>query len=300
MTVEYRLAVVEKDGARIAVVEQGGRLLPLSALGEVDLDDLGPVIADWARWTALLTERVAGAASLFASDGFEAVGATYRPPLAAPGKVVCIGANYHDHVAEMPIPVVPTYPFSFLKPAATTLRGSGEAVEAPAAVEMFDWEAELAVVIGTRARNVAAADALGIVAAYANFNDLSARDWLASRPGIGVDWVRHKCWDGFAPMGPFLVPAAQVADPQDLPVRLSVNGVVKQQSSTAQMIYGVAAIIEHLSEIMTLEPGDVIATGTPAGVGHGRKPPEYLKAGDEVRIEIGGLGELVTPIIAPA
>jgi 2-keto-4-pentenoate hydratase/2-oxohepta-3-ene-1,7-dioic acid hydratase in catechol pathway len=162
---------------------------------------------------------------------------------------------------------------------------------------MMDWEAELAVIIGTRCRDVPEERALDVVAGYANFNDLSARDWIASRPPIGVDWVQHKNFDGFGPFGPYFVPAVFAGDPQALPVRLWVNGVLKQDGTTATMVYGVAAVVAHLSQIMTLEPGDVIATGTPAGVGHGRKPPEYLKPGDEVRMEIGNLGELVTPII---
>ncbi|HMI20611.1 MAG TPA: fumarylacetoacetate hydrolase family protein [Sphingomonas sp.] len=300
----YRLAVVRSGDRDTTVVEQDGRLLPVATLlGDTAtlgaLDDLAPLLQDWARWSNALDAAVATAGERFRSEGSPAADARFRPPLKAPGKLICIGANYHDHIAEMPIPIVPTYPYSFLKPASNTLRGSGEAVVAPAGVEMFDWEAELAVIIGTTCKDVSEADALSVIAGYANFNDFSARDWIASRPPIGVDWVRHKGYDGFAPFGPYLLPARFVADPQDLPVRLSVNGIVKQDSSTAQMVYGVAPIIAHLTSIMTLSPGDVIATGTPAGVGHGRKPPEYLKPGDEVRMEIGALGELVTPIIAP-
>ena len=139
--------------------------------------------------------------------------------------------------------------------------------------------------------------ALDQVAGYLNFNDLSARDWIASRPGVGIDWLIHKGHDGFAPVGPYFVPAQFVPDPQDLPVRLTVNGEVKQNSNTGQMIFGVADIIAHLTTVMTLHPGDIIATGTPAGVAHGRNPQEYLKAGDEIRMEIGSLGTLITPVI---
>ena len=298
MIERYRLATVRRDGANIAVVEQDGHLLPVTdVLPELGgpIADLAPVLTDWPRWSTLLDERVSRAP--FAKAGLDAAQSEFRPPVALPNKLICIGANYHDHIAEMPIPITPTYPYAFLKPASTTLRGSGEAVEAPADVKLFDWEAELAVVIGVRARHVPADRALAIVAGYANFNDLSARDWIASRPPIGIDWIRHKAYDGFGPMGPYLLPARFVVDPQNAPVRLSVNGIVKQNSSTAQMVYGVAEIIEHLSSIMTLEPGDVIATGTPAGVGHGRG--EYLMPGDVIRMEIGELGELVTPIVAP-
>lgn len=300
MIERYRLAVIRGESGDLAVVERGGKLLPLDLFtGSKDAHaDLSFVLGDWAHWSAALPGKFDQAQ--FDRDGIDAATAAFRPLLAAPGKIVCIGANYHDHIAEMPIPVTPTYPFSFLKPANNTLRGSGEPVAAPRNVEMFDWEAELAVVIGKRARHVSAADALSIVAGYCNFNDLSARDWLANRPGVGVDWVRHKAFDGFAPIGPYMLPAEFVPDPQNLAIRLSVNGVLKQDSVTGKMVYGVAEIIEHLTSIMTLEPGDIIATGTPAGVSHGRQPPEYLKPGDEIRITIGDLGELVTPIIAEA
>lgn len=307
MSEPYRLAVVDIAGARTAVVEREDMLLPVaSVLSPKEagllgggLVNLAPLLQDWALWSEILPVRVGAAAERFRHQGTPASSAAFWPPLASPGKLVCIGANYHDHIAEMKIAMVPTYPYAFLKPPGTTLRGSGQAVVAPAGVSMMDWEAELAVVIGTRAHDVKEADALAVVAGYANFNDLSARDWLANRPAVGIDWVRHKCWDGFAPIGPYLVPAMFVSDPQALPITLTVNGAVKQRSNTRQMVFGVAAIIAHLSTIMTLEPGDVIATGTPAGCAAGQASPEWLKAGDEVRIEIGSLGTLVTPIVAP-
>lgn len=297
MSARYRLAVIEgADGAQ-AVIEREGGLHPLAAVLGADLpaggaQDLLPILQAWDRLSALLAERAPSLAG-----GIDAATAHFLPPVALPNKLICIGSNYKDHIAEMQIPMLPTYPYSFLKPPSTTLRGSGQPVEVPAQSQMVDWEAELAVVIGRRARHVAAADALGIVAGYANFNDLSARDWIEKRPAVGIDWVRHKAFDGFAPMGPYILPAQFVADPQDLAVTLHVNGVPKQQSNTAQMVFGVAEIIEHLSSIMTLEPGDVIATGTPAGVGHGRNPQEFLKAGDVVTIEIGELGVLETPMV---
>ncbi|MBX3563575.1 MAG: fumarylacetoacetate hydrolase family protein [Sphingomonas sp.] len=299
----YKLAVVRDQSGPCVMVAAGDRLIDLSEVVGADAmvrlggppADLLPILNAWAEWDELLSD----AASRLPAGAGRSIDAEtmFLPPLAAPGKIICIGANYHDHIEEMAIPMAPTYPYSFLKPANNTLRGSGVGVAVPAGVEMMDWEAELAVVIGIECRDVTAADALSVIAGYANFNDLSARDWLASRPGVGVDWVRHKAHDGFAPMGPYLLPARFVDDPQQLPVRLSVNGIRKQDSSTAQMVFGVVPIIEHLSSIMTLSPGDVIATGTPAGVGHGQKPPQFLKRGDEVRMQVGGLGELVTPIL---
>lgn len=301
----FRLAVVRTDAGDEVMVERAGKLLPLSDVVGADAldtiagppEDLAPLLSNWRAWDSWLAEAAPDLGPKFDETGLDAGGQQFRPPLSAPGKILCIGANYHDHIAEMPIPMTPSYPYSFLKPANNTLRGSGDSVSVPRIAKMIDWEAELAVIIGAECRDVPARDALSMVAGYANFNDLSARDWLENRPAIGVDWIQHKAFDGFAPMGPYLTPARFVPDPQDLPVRLSVNGAVKQESNTGQMVFGVAAIIEHLSAIMTLYPGDVIATGTPAGVGHGRNPPEFLKPGDEVRMEIAGLGELVTGIV---
>lgn len=298
----YRLAVIERDGERQVAIERGGRLVPLHLLLEGTgsngaLGDLGPLLEDWQAWQMKIDAAVAARPELFSESGTNAGSVAFGLPFARPTNLICIGANYHDHVAEMPVPMVPVYPYGFLKPARHTLRATGEPVMAPRHVHMMDWEAELGVVIGRECKNVPVENALDVVAGYVNFNDLSARDWIASRPGVGIDWVMHKGHDGFAPIGPYFVPARFIPDPQALPVKLSVNGVSKQDSTTAQMIFGVAEIIAHLTTIMTLGPGDIIATGTPAGVGHGRNPPEYLKPGDHVEMEVGPLGTLATPIV---
>jgi 2-keto-4-pentenoate hydratase/2-oxohepta-3-ene-1,7-dioic acid hydratase in catechol pathway len=294
----YRLAVIQIDGQGVAVVEHAGRMLPTDeifpgATGD-RTGDLLPILQRWKEADDIFSSYVDANSSRFDAQGLAADTAHFLSPIQAPGKIVCIGSNFHDHIAEMPIPMTPTYPYSFLKPANNTIRASGETVSVPRRSKMMDWEAELAVVIGQECADIPASEALGVIAGYANFNDLSARDWLASRPPVGVDWVQHKAFDGFAPFGPYIVPARFIPDPQDLHMRLSVNGITKQDSSTREMVFGVAAIIEHLSSIMTLYPGDIIATGTPAGTGHGRG--EYLKSGDKITIEIGPLGELVTPI----
>lgn len=297
----YRLAVARTGQGREVFVEYRGRLLPAGAIlgGKISHDigaaptDLQPILNQWGQCDAVIAEYVRTQSGAF-DRGKPAADAEFLAPLVAPGKFVCIGSNYRDHIAEMPIPMTPTYPYSFLKPVNNTLRGPGDAVAVPRKVRMMDWEAELGVVIGMTCVEVSAANALGVVAGYVNFNDLSARDWLDKRPPIGVDWVQHKAFDGFAPFGPYLVPARFIPDPQNLSVRLSVNGVIKQDSNTSEMVFGVAAIIEHLTSIMTLYPGDIIATGTPAGTGHGQK--EYLRAGDVVRMEVGPLGELTTHI----
>lgn len=299
----YRLATIALDGESLPAVESEGRLFPLrDMLSDDEIarmggqpSDLSGIFAEWDHWQSILPDRLADHVGNGA-DGLIPENVSFLPPIAAPDKLICIGANYWDHIREMGIPMEPKYPYSFLKPVRSTLRGSGTAVDAPRHVERMDWEAELAVVIGRRGKNIAAADALDFVAGYTNLNDLSARDCLIDPPGVGIDWVLHKAHDGFAPIGPYVVPAQFVPDPQNLPVHLSVNGVTKQESNTGQMVFGVAAIIEHLSTVMTLEPGDVIATGTPAGVGSGSKPPEFLKPGDVVTMEVGDFGVLETPI----
>lgn len=303
MSKAYRLATARLDGSKSVFIEIDGKLYPLSRvltvddsakLGSAPPEDMMPLIQDWAYWSHTLDDRV----NHFTPDESPPIPTDqidFCPPISAPKKMICIGANYKDHIEEMKIPMLPDYPFSFIKPASNTLRGSGESVKVPSVAEMIDWEAELAAVIGKTARNLSKDNALDYVAGYTNFNDLSARDWIKNRPPVGIDWVRHKCHDGFAPMGPYFQPKEFTGDPQDLPIKLSVNGQTMQDSNTCQMVFGVAEIIEHLSQIMTLEPGDVIATGTPAGVGAGRNT--FLKSGDVVEMEIGHLGVLKTPIV---
>jgi len=220
----------------------------------------------------------------------------WRPPLLYPRKLICIGTNYKDHIAEMGGTTLPAFPYSFLKPPTTTLIGAGEAVKLPEYAQMIDWEVELAVVIGQRTHRPRGQEAMNCIAGYSILNDISARDGLRNPTPIGIDWVMSKAADGFAPMGPLMTPAEFVPDPQALGLTLSVNGVVKQNSNTSNMVFSVREIVEHLAAIMTLEPGDVIATGTPAGVGFGRKPPELLKSGDQMVAEIEGLGRLETPV----
>ena len=218
----------------------------------------------------------------------------WLPPLMYPRKLIFIGTNYKDHIAEMGLPKLPEYPYSFLKPPTTTLVGSGETVDLPEQANLVDWEAELAVIIGQRVRGVRGEEAMNAVAGYSTLNDLSARDWIADAPPVGIDWVMQKAFDGFTPMGPFITPAEFVPEPQNLPIRLTVNGEVKQDSNTANMVFSVMEVVEHLAGIMTLEPGDVIATGTPAGVGYGMRPRQFLKSGDLMSVEIEGLGTLET------
>jgi 2-keto-4-pentenoate hydratase/2-oxohepta-3-ene-1,7-dioic acid hydratase in catechol pathway len=211
-----------------------------------------------------------------------------------PGKVVAVGLNYRDHATESAAQA-PKAPLLFAK-WPSCLVPSGAAIRIPVGIDQVDWEAELAVVIGTRARRVAAADALDYVRGYTCLNDVSARR-AQSEDG---QWSRAKSFDTFGPIGPRLVPAADIKDPQALDIRARVNGVRLQDSNTASMIFSVAELIEYISRGITLEPGDVIATGTPSGVGAFRPEPIFLKPGDHVEVEIAGIGVLANRVEADA
>jgi 2-keto-4-pentenoate hydratase/2-oxohepta-3-ene-1,7-dioic acid hydratase in catechol pathway len=202
------------------------------------------------------------------------------------GKFVCIGLNYSDHAAETGA-AVPPEPIIFMK-ATSAICGPDDPVIIPRGSVKTDWEVELAVVIGRRAKYVAEADALSYVAGYCVANDVSERAFQTERQG---QWTKGKSADHFGPTGPWLVTRDEVADPQALGMWLKVNGETRQDGSTRTMVYGVAYLVSYLSQFMSLEPGDIISTGTPPGVGMGMKPPTYLKAGDVIELGIEGLGE---------
>jgi 2-keto-4-pentenoate hydratase/2-oxohepta-3-ene-1,7-dioic acid hydratase in catechol pathway len=207
-----------------------------------------------------------------------------------PRNVLCIGLNYKDHAEESNTPL-PERPVVFAK-LTSAIIAHGEPIVLPPDTKEVDYEAEFAVVIGRRCRGVSAKDALGYVAGYTCLNDVSARDF---QRGDG-QWVRAKSQDTFGPMGPYVVTSEDVPDPQKLPIRCLVNGQKLQDSNTDKMIFGVRELIAFISRGITLEPGDVISTGTPHGVGFARKPPVFLKAGDEVVVEIDGIGRLSNPV----
>jgi 2-keto-4-pentenoate hydratase/2-oxohepta-3-ene-1,7-dioic acid hydratase in catechol pathway len=210
--------------------------------------------------------------------------------ISRPGKIVCVGLNYLDHAQEGGMEL-PKAPLLFAK-WPNTLIGEGEAIVLPPESKEVDYEAELGVVIGTTAKRVSEADALDHVEGYICLNDVSARDMQF---GDG-QWTRGKSLDTFCPVGPRLVPREEIADPQQLGIRCILNGETMQDSSTSQMIFSVAEIIAYVSQVISLEPGDLIATGTPAGVGVFKDPKVLLKDGDEVSIEIDGLGTLTNPV----
>src|SRR5262245_39248720 len=213
-------------------------------------------------------------------------------PIPRPGKIICIGLNYRDH-AEESNAQVPEYPTVFAKYASCVI-GPGEPIVIPRVTNQVDYEGELAVLIGRRARDVSAEAALNYVAGYAAFNDVSARDYQQRTS----QWTIGKTFDTFGPLGPALVTADAVADPHALQLRVTIGDEVLQNSNTRHLIFTIPELIAYLSAVMTLEPGDVIATGTPAGVGAARKPPRWLQPGDLVRVEIEGLGALDNPVVS--
>ena len=217
---------------------------------------------------------------------------TLKAPIPRPGKIICIGQNYLEHAKESNASA-PPFPIIFAKYANTVI-AHGEPIVVPAAVQKPDYEGELAVVIGRRGRNIPEADALDYVAGYMPLNDVSARDWQ----GRTSQWVLGKTPDTFCPMGPALVTADEIPDVQNLSLRTVIGDEVLQQGHTSLMIFPVAHLIWDMSRVMTLEPGDVIATGTPSGIGAARTPPRWLRPGDVVRIEIDGVGVLENPVVA--
>ena len=248
------------------------------------------IIGDWTGYRPRLFEAAEKARNRRPIDQ-DAI--RFVAPVPKPPKLVCVGTNYHDHLREMGITTVPEYPYAFLRPNLC-LAGHREKVPLPDWPKFVDWEAELGIVIGKTGRDFKGEEARNAIAGYTIINDISARDWIENRPWVGVDWVMQKAWDRFQPTGPWFTPSEFVADPQALDIQLTVNGTVRQKSNTSEMIFGVDAIVEHLSSIMTLEVGDVIATGTPAGVGFGQKPRISLHKGDKMVVAIEGLGELET------
>ena len=280
------------DLARYSHLHDGLRL-PADMLG---LIDAGP---DFWRHTAQLCARFASELSTHDLAQDAEAGLAYpvdrvrrHAPIVRPRKdIFCLGQNYAAHAAESgnPPPAAPIY---FTKPP-TTVIGPGEAIPFPQGLTTrLDWEVELGAIIGRAGRDIPEARALDYVFGYTVFNDVSARD-LQYRTS---QWFKGKSLDGTCPMGPVIVTADEIPDPQRLRLQLSVNGVAKQDSNTGDMIFSVARIIADLSAGMTLEPGDCISTGTPQGVGDGRKPPEYLKPGDVMEADIERIGPLRNPV----
>ncbi|MBK6865835.1 MAG: fumarylacetoacetate hydrolase family protein [Ideonella sp.] len=264
-----------KGAERPALVDADGMLRDLSGV----LADIGPA--------ALAPQSLERLRALDPGQlPLVAQAMRIAPPWAGCAKFICIGLNYADHAAEAGAPI-PSEPIIFMKPTSA-LVGCNDAIVLPQGSVKSDWEVELGVVIGSKARYVAEADALAHVAGYCVVNDVSEREYQLERGGT---WDKGKGCDTFGPVGPWLVTADEVADPQALAMWLELNGRRMQSGNTRTMIFGVAQLVAYVSRFMTLYPGDLIATGTPPGVGLGHKPPLYLKPGDEMRLGIAGLGE---------
>jgi 2-keto-4-pentenoate hydratase/2-oxohepta-3-ene-1,7-dioic acid hydratase in catechol pathway len=248
--------------------------------------DLSGVVPDIAG--ATLTDAGLAALRALEPEGLPLVapGTRLGPCVGAVGKFVCIGLNYADHAAESGMPI-PSEPVVFGK-WTSAIVGPDDDVEIPPGSTKTDWEVELGVVIGEGGRHIAEADALRHVAGYCVVNDISEREYQLERGG---QWDKGKGCDTFGPIGPWLVTRDDVPDPQRLGLWLEVNGQRRQDGNTRTMVFGVASIVSYLSRFMSLQPGDVISTGTPPGVGLGMKPPVYLRAGDVMRLGIEGLGE---------
>jgi 2-keto-4-pentenoate hydratase/2-oxohepta-3-ene-1,7-dioic acid hydratase in catechol pathway len=284
-----RLAHFAQGKNRLAVIDEEtiaplGDRIPHSTLDEL----IGAGPGAWAEAEAAAPDALA------APDAIPLADAKLSSPILRPSKIICIGLNYMDHIRETGLSE-PARPLVFAK-FLSSLSGPGDPVSWPVGLtEQVDWEAELAAVVGRRLRNVKVDDALEGIFGYTAANDVSARDLQFG----DEQWVRGKSLDTFCPVGPSLVTADEFGDPESKDIFCRVNGEVKQTSNTAEMIFGVAELVSFLSENFTLEPGDLILTGTPWGVGGFADPPAYLGAGDTVEVEVEGIGVLSNPVTGP-
>lgn len=279
-----KLATVRTaDGSTQAVRVEGSDLVPLGVA------DVGTLLAqpDWRKTAANATVD-AGAPALGAGQP------AYAPVVPRPGKIFCVGLNYRNHILEMGRDL-PEFPTIFSK-YADTLVGAEDDILRPDETDQFDWEAELAIVIGSTVRRATTAEAEAAIAGFAVLNDITARDWQFRTK----EWLQGKNWESTTPLGPWLVtpdePPGGVRP--TLPIRAEVDGEVVQEDTTGDLLFDPVALVEYLSTMITLRPGDVIATGTPGGVGHARKPARYLQVGQKVVTEIEGLGRCENVVVA--
>ena len=270
------------SGSRLGVEAPGRTIYDLTAV--LGVADVGEMLARG------ITARDADDLWM-RSRAFDLDEVVLQAPVRRPGKIICVGLNYHDHCREQGVEP-PAYPMLFSK-FANAVAHPWAPVTRPAATEQLDLECELAVVIGRRASRIGPAEASDVIFGYTVLNDVTMRDLQRE----DRQWMRAKGSDGFAPMGPAVVTADELGDPAALPIRSSVNGETWQDSTTDEMIFDVSTLVAFASRTITLEPGDVIATGTPAGVGHYQRPPRYLADGNVMRCEIAGIGALENPVV---
>ena len=283
---------------RLATLQtaQGPRVVGVALDGRyVDLCEIDSKLPTTLRGILEADQGLMAAANALAAGLTKGPFVTGRllAPIDNPSKVICIGLNYRDHALETNSPI-PSEPVVFNKFPQAVI-GPEEAVVLPAVAHEVDYEAELVVVIGKKGRRISKADAFQHVAGYTVGNDVSARDWQKGRPG--GQWLLGKTPDTFAPTGPYLTTADEI-DPHNLQIQLRLNGKTMQNSSTRELIFGVDELIAHISQLFALQPGDLIFTGTPPGVGAALKPPVFIQPGDRMEVEIEGLGILVNPVVA--
>ncbi|RKS73071.1 acylpyruvate hydrolase [Actinomadura pelletieri DSM 43383] len=279
-----KLATLRVDGATRAVRHDGEVLVDLGA------PDLGALLGQdgWA-------DRAASATSTAATT-YPVEGADFAPVVPRPSKIVCVGLNYRNHIQEMGRDL-PEYPTLFAK-FADTLIGAGDDIVRPAETDRFDWEVELAVVIGAPARRARGEDAERAIAGFTVLNDITCRDWQFRTR----EWLQGKMWDSSTPVGPYLVTPDELPGGvrPELDVRLLVDGEVMQSDSTGDLVFDPVDLVEYVSTVVRLNPGDIIATGTPGGVGHARRPERYLLGGETVVTEIQGIGRLTNRVVKEA
>jgi 2-keto-4-pentenoate hydratase/2-oxohepta-3-ene-1,7-dioic acid hydratase in catechol pathway len=284
-----RLATIQTPAGPRAAVQQGDEYIDLHATRP----DLPLSLKGLLASGVTMLRSAAEAVSRPDAVRYPATSVKLLAPIPDPQKVICIGLNYRDHAAESGAPI-PKEPVLFSK-FATAILGPGEAIRLPAVSQQVDYEAELVLVIGKKGRHVRAADALEYLAGCTIGHDVSARDWQLHKDG--KQWLAGKTFDTFAPIGPTLVTLDELGDPHQLAIRLRLNGQTMQDSNTRQMIFKASELLAYISQVVTLEPGDLIFTGTPPGVGLARKPPVFLKDGDVVEVEIEKLGVLRNPVV---
>jgi len=281
-----RFLTIQRDGRAEPAVEADGEIISLQRAG---FDSILSVIRGGADAMDQVRRLIPAA---IGADRWPVGGVKLLAPIPRPPKVICIGLNYRDHAAEtrMTIPEVPTVFAKF----PTAVIGPGEPIVLPKNSAKPDYEAEFVIVVGKGGRYIPEDRWREHVFGYTMMNDVSARDYQLAT----TQWTMGKTFDTFAPLGPAIVTTDEIADPQALAISMTVSGARLQESNTSQMIFPIPRLIAFLSSVFTLEPGDVIATGTPSGVGFVRKPPRWLKPGDECVVRVEGLGELVNPVVA--